>query len=1101
MAAWRLSEGPIRTDFLTPHLQEAINRASSNSVDVGGTFLIWEEGSRGLVLHAAEVVVRDADNNLIASLPEVAFELSASAVLRGTLAPHQIEIIAPRIRLVRGKDGRIGFGDELEVETTAPADAARGESLVLGSMIEELLAERNGGSPLSFLDEVRIRDGQLFVRDEMFGISWAAPSAEISLRRDIAGLAGDISLSFAGHRDPATFDAAFLFDKSAQVVDLAAGFSDISLAALAEAIPELAPVGGLTSRISGSISTSVTLDGKLGHTGFDIQGFAGTLKIPGIEMAAFPVRDLNMRGRYDSDERRFDLEEARIALGDGEAPGPVFGLAGALDYDPLSGDWRIDTDATLEGMRLAELATYWPESIASDARPWVLENVTDGVVDKATAALAAEVPQGDFSVTQVTGMTGTLQYRDLEVHYLRPLPSIRKIGGTAKFDLDSLRFAVETGRLEGLALGDSQVQITGFSAADPKRGLYEKLTIDTTAVGPVHDVLALLEHPRLDLLSRLGFSSTGSGGAVSARLAFQFPLAKSLSFDDVTLQTEASVYNGELKGVFLGQDMTDAQLSIVLDQSGMQLSGPLNLGGVPLSASWKESFAASAKVRSVLEAEIPRSSDEERARFGLDIGEAVRGPLAAKVSMISRDDGLSTLQISADLKEASISLPEIHWRKEPGIDGSLGLTVEMDSGGPLAYRDIVLQAGDLTARGKASPGRDRQGLGSIDLERVTFGRSNLQDVALLLDEDGIDVAIGRGILDAEPFLSDDAEKTGQEEPPAPPETGPARTPRSYQPLSIRAPDLEVLYFAGERRLERVNLELRRRTTGWETIRLSGSIPEQYWSPSRPEPSEAAPPEPELPEKEVLETQAGDSVVVEEVKPDVTAELTRRYLQFSFAPDAAGSGQRLLAQSDDLGALLRATNIADTVVGGRIQITGQSAGPSPTHPIEAKVQARDFVMVNAPAMAKLLTVASFTGVLDLLRGEGIPFQGMDGDFVLDDGVATTELMRIYGASLGLTAKGEIDFDNDAIDLTGVVVPAYSINNFLSKIPLLGTLLTGGEGEGLFAVVYKVKGEVDDPEVSVNPLSALTPGFLRNIFTAEPGSAEGQAIPEKRERIDK
>src|SRR3546814_1328372 len=75
------------------------------------------------------------------------------------------------------------------------------------------------------------------------------------------------------------------------------------------------------------------------------------------------------------------------------------------------------------------------------------------------------------------------------------------------------------------------------------------------------------------------------------------------------------------------------------------------------------------------------------------------------------------------------------------------------------------------------------------------------------------------------------------------------------------------------------------------------------------------------------------------------------------------------------------------------------------------------------------------------------RGMDGDFVLDDGVATTELMRIYGASLGLTAKGNIDFDRDAIDLTGVVVPAYSINNFLSKIPLLGTILTGGEGEGL------------------------------------------------------
>src|SRR3546814_17035448 len=124
------------------------------------------------------------------------------------------------------------------------------------------------------------------------------------------------------------------------------------------------------------------------------------------------------------------------------------------------------------------------------------------------------------------------------------------------------------------------------------------------------------------------------------------------------------------------------------------------------------------------------------------------------------------------------------------------------------------------------------------------------------------------------------------------------------------------------------------------------------------------------------------------------------------------------------------------------------------------------------------------------------RGMDGDFVLDDGVATTELMRIYGASLGLTAKGNIDFDRDAIDLTGVVVPAYSINNFLSKIPLLGTILTGGAGEGLFAVVYTVRGAVDDPDVSVKPLSVLTPGLRRNIFTAGAGSGDelARALPD-------
>ena len=43
-----------------------------------------------------------------------------------------------------------------------------------------------------------------------------------------------------------------------------------------------------------------------------------------------------------------------------------------------------------------------------------------------------------------------------------------------------------------------------------------------------------------------------------------------------------------------------------------------------------------------------------------------------------------------------------------------------------------------------------------------------------------------------------------------------------------------------------------------------------------------------------------------------------------------------------------------------------------------------------------------------------------------------------------------------------------------------LLLGGEGQGLFAANYRVTGSEIDPQVSVNPLSAFAPGFLRRLF---------------------
>ena len=80
----------------------------------------------------------------------------------------------------------------------------------------------------------------------------------------------------------------------------------------------------------------------------------------------------------------------------------------------------------------------------------------------------------------------------------------------------------------------------------------------------------------------------------------------------------------------------------------------------------------------------------------------------------------------------------------------------------------------------------------------------------------------------------------------------------------------------------------------------------------------------------------------------------------------------------------------------------------------------------------------------------------------------------------------------------MVPAYGVNNVLRQIPLFGPLLTGGEGEGLFAVIYDAKGPLSDPQVSANPLSLLTPGFLRALFGRAPEGEEPPVFPPGPER---
>jgi hypothetical protein len=134
-----------------------------------------------------------------------------------------------------------------------------------------------------------------------------------------------------------------------------------------------------------------------------------------------------------------------------------------------------------------------------------------------------------------------------------------------------------------------------------------------------------------------------------------------------------------------------------------------------------------------------------------------------------------------------------------------------------------------------------------------------------------------------------------------------------------------------------------------------------------------------------------------------------------------------------------------------------------------------------------------GLVEAARGPGLGFTRLEAPFRLSDDTLELTDARAFNASLGMTAKGQIDLARHAADLTGTIVPAYFFNSLLGDIPLVGRLFSPERGGGLFAATYSVRGSLDDPNVSVNPLAALTPGFLRGVFGLLPDGSGGDTAP--------
>jgi hypothetical protein len=209
----------------------------------------------------------------------------------------------------------------------------------------------------------------------------------------------------------------------------------------------------------------------------------------------------------------------------------------------------------------------------------------------------------------------------------------------------------------------------------------------------------------------------------------------------------------------------------------------------------------------------------------------------------------------------------------------------------------------------------------------------------------------------------------------------------------------------------------------------------------------------------------------------------------YGPDSATGRRALRITSDDGGALLRTARLVETVVGGTLTIEGEAAEPGLAAPLPVRAEMQDYRVVRGKVMAKILQEAKLADINSLLAQEGIPFARFTGTMLISDERIEIDKARAYGAALGITAQGKIDLEADQVDIEGTIVPAYVVSQVIGEIPLIGRILTGGEGEGLFAATYRAKGPLDDPQVSVNPLAALAPGFLRGLFNIFDGGGEG------------
>ncbi len=903
--------------------------------------------------------------------------LRLQALLEGELAPREVTADGVRGQWVRA--------------ATATAGAARPD-------LSRVLAG---------VRHLALNDAALDVVDGALGQVWHLQGLTAEATRGVDGvLAGNASATAAIGTVAAPVTADIRDAADGLQVHVTTGA--VSPAALARAIPLLAPLAALDAPVSTAVDAVFDHSVTLRTASLHAQAGPGTLQLPtthGTSPAQFAALSLDATGTPDA----VTLRELRVVIAppSGNAPSTLL-----LSGDAARSDGRFTAHlvAELDHAELADLPSLWPAGVGGGGRQWLTQNITAGNVHagRFTLTLTGTQDGGDIDLAEAGGtMTG----EDVAIWWLRPVPPAEHAHVTITWvDPDTLLIGANGARQGGIAVKTGSVRITGLAGHDQ----VALITVDLA--GALGDVVALLRHPRLKLLSRHPIRIDAPSGAVSGQLTVRLPLESKVEIEQVAIHFAGGVAGAHLGGIAAGRDLDHGQLAIDVTNDGLTVSGPAQVDHVPAKLAVDMDFRAGPPGQVVQHAAAGLRLTEREARAaGLAALGLGAGVMLADIDYVERRDGGATLQLKADLTQAAFTTP-LGWSKPVGAPGHVEGRALLFHGKLVGLEDLRADAPGLSvvARSELVGGRPSV----VHLLRGEVGRSSATGTIVLPQRDGelYAVTLAGRQLDLEGRFKDATASS------------PARRDSGAGPP-----------YAINLRFERVLL-----------------------APGRA-----------LGPVSLVAAGTGRHVTSAHLSVGGAARVDASI-------SSAGGGRRVHVETADLGLLLRDTDVATDLDGGEFKLDAVFEDHLPGSPLAGTADLRNFKVRGLPIIGKVLQGVTLYGLVDALRGPGLAFDRLSAPFRLDGSVLDVTDARAFSSSLGVTATGRLDLGRQAMSVKGTVVPAYFFNSLPGRIPLVGSLFRTDKGSGLFAANYELHGALAAPSVSINPLSALAPGFTRRFF---------------------
>lgn len=557
-----------------------------------------------------------------------------------------------------------------------------------------------------------------------------------------------------------------------------------------------------------------------------------------------------------------------------------------------------------------------------------------------------------------------------------------------------------------------------------KRGQAYSIT-DVHLAAPIEQLLHFTAFAPISLNERMKIAPERLKGYAITDTNLRIPMVKGITGKDIEFITRVQGTDVEVHDLLGGEGIRRGTVDLTVDKRGLKAEGDIDFNGVSMHAKWSEDF-----VKGKVEGEdttkfiLSGAIDEkDLLAFNVDISNFLDGKVPSEATFTGRKFNITQGHFTADGTPAIINVDQMAWQKI--------------SGRPVVISgSMTFSPGEITLSPLRAQGPD------INLSADLFWK--------LGEDNRFKAQFNVEKLDKNQFTAS-LEQAG---------TGPY-----HATISAHEIDVSPFFESGPQEEVAVSSPVEP-TTAYIVLSAKNA--------------------------HFMNGVEATDLTLQSTFTDDGPQATKSKATFKSGKDINLSvfieenGTRSLwVQTEDAGALLSGTGLFAHGVGGKITFNGQIVGWGQSLELGGVAHGEKMKVIPVGMLNEEVKIGVITGIDGIVGGQGIDFDTLVVPFKYDKGLLDINSLRASGGSIGLTLEGQADYNSQKINMNGVYVPVYGLNSVVSNIPIIGNILTGRKGQGIFGIAYRVKGMLDNPVVSINPLSGIAPGIFRRIFEGGKG----------------